>query len=86
MKKLFNTFRTKMSAFLSPEPEIKQEYVNKVVYLLRRDFSTKEQNEIIVAIELKLTELREKDMRQMESSYQTLQRDYTILKNRLVTN
>jgi hypothetical protein len=86
MKKFLNTFRTKMSAFLSPQPEIQQEYVSKVVYLLRRDFSTKEQNEIIVAIELKLTELRKLDMQQMEKDYLVLQRDYTILKDRLAIN
>lgn len=84
MNKLIKTFRTKVSAMLTPEPEVQQEYVDKVVYLLRRDFTTKEQNEIIVAIELKLTKLREKDMQQMENNYLILQRDYNILKDRLV--
>lgn len=84
MNKLIKTFRTRISAFLTPEPEVQQEYVDKVVYLLRRDFSTKEQNEILVAIELKLTKLREQDMQQMENNYLILQRDYNVLKDRVI--
>ena len=84
MNKLIKTFRTKVSAMLTPEPEVQQEYVDKVVYLLRRDFSTKEQNEILVAIELKLTKLREQDMQQMENNYLILQRDYNVLKDRVI--
>ena len=38
MKKLLKTWRVKLLAFLTPEPEIKSEYVDKVVFLLRRDF------------------------------------------------
>jgi hypothetical protein len=32
MKKIFQTLRTKLSAFLSPEPEIQEDYVDKVVF------------------------------------------------------
>jgi hypothetical protein len=83
MKKLLNYCRTHLSAFLSPEPEIQSDYVNKVVYLLRRDFNSKEQNEILVSIGTKLSALREKDMRQMEQDYTVLQHNTNLLKERL---
>jgi hypothetical protein len=83
MKKLLNYCRTQLSAFLSPEPEIQGDYVNKVVYLLRRDFNSSEQNEILVSIGTKLSALREQDMRQMEQDYQVLQHNTNLLKERL---
>jgi hypothetical protein len=83
MKKLLNYVRTQLSAFLSPEPEVQNDYVDKVVYLLRRDFNSKEQNEILVSIGTKLSALREKDMRQMEQDYKVLQHNTSLLKERL---
>jgi hypothetical protein len=58
MKKLLNYCRTQLSAFLSPEPEIQSDYVDKVVYLLRRDFNSKEQNEILVSIGTKIVSIK----------------------------
>lgn len=75
--------QTKLSAILSPEPEIQEEYVDKVVYLLRRDFTTAEQNEILLSIGLKLSKLREQDMRDMEKKYAILQEGTNTLKHRL---
>lgn len=83
MKKFLNYCRTQLSAFLSPEPEVQNDYVDKVVYLLRRDFSSKEQNEILVSIGTKLSALRDQDMRQMERDYATLQQDTSTLKGKL---
>lgn len=83
MKKLLNYVRAQLSAFLSPEPEIQNDYVDKVVYLLRRDFNSKEQNEILVSIGTKLSALREQDMRQMEKDYTVLQHNTNLLKERL---
>lgn len=83
MKKLLNYVRTQLSTFLSPEPEVQNDYVDKVVYLLRRDFNSKEQNEILVSIGTKLSALREKDMRQMEEDYRVLQHNTSLLKERL---
>ncbi len=83
MRKLLNYCRTQLSAFLSPEPEIQEEYVDKVVYLLRRDFNSSEQNEILVSIGTKLSALREQDMRQMEQEYAVLQENTNTLKGRL---
>lgn len=83
MKKFFNYCRTQLSAFLSPEPEIQNDYIDKVVYLLRRDFNSQEQNQILVAIATKLSALREQDMRQMEKDYTILQHNSNLLKERL---
>jgi hypothetical protein len=81
MKKLLKTWRVKLLAILTPEPEIKAEYVDKVVFLLRRDFTTTEQNEIVMSITKKLSELRDKDMSDMVKKYDVLQKDSIFLQN-----
>ena len=81
MKKLLKIWRVKLLAFLTPEPEVKSEYVDKVVYLLRRDFTTSEQNEMIESITKKLLDLREFDMTEMALKYERLQRDAIRLKS-----
>jgi hypothetical protein len=83
MKKLLNYCRTHLSAFLSPEPEIQSDYVNKVVYLLRRDFDSEQQNEILVAVATKLSILRDQDLAQMEKDYANLQENNNTLKHRM---
>jgi len=84
MKKLLSIWRIKILDFLTPQPEIQEEYVDKVVRLLRRDFSTSQQNEIVLSITKKLSEEREKDMRKMEENYQVIQRDANLLKSKMV--
>jgi biotin-(acetyl-CoA carboxylase) ligase len=84
MKKLLKTWRVKLLAFLTPEPEMKEEYVAKVVYLLRRDFTTTEQNEIIQSITKKLSDLRELDMTEMALNYERLQKDAIKLRSAIV--
>ena len=81
MKKLLKIWRVKLLAFLTPEPEVKSEYVDKVVYLLRRDFTTSEQNEMIESITKKLLDHREFDMTEMALKYERLQRDAIRLKS-----
>ena len=86
MKKLklyWNTLKSKMYIMLSPEPEIEHEYIDKVVYLLRRDFDTKTQNDILLSVGKKLSELREQDMRKMESDYKFLQENHISLNSKL---
>lgn len=81
MKNLLKTWRIKILALLTPEPEIKNEYVDKVVYLLRRDFTTAEQNEIVLSITQKLSELRELDMTELYLRYERLQKDTKHLRS-----
>ena len=84
MKQFFHSLQVKLCELLTPVPEIEQEYVDKVVFLLRRDFTTTEQNQILLSIATKLSKLREKDMKAMEKEYATLQEDHNILKGRMV--
>lgn len=85
MKKDFiMRIKLKIYSWLSPEPEIQAEYSEKVVFLLRRDFNTKEQNEIVVAIAKRLSEEREKDMSKMSEEYATLQQDMLDLKSHIL--
>lgn len=83
MKKFLQSMQTKLSAILSPVPEVQEEYVDKVVYLLRRDFTTKEQNDILLSVATKLSKLREQDMRTIEKEYAVLQEDHNTLKSRM---
>lgn len=83
MKKLLNYIRSRISTFLSPEPEVQEDYVDKVVYLLRRDFDSEQQNKILLSIGTKLSTLRDNDMLQMERDYTVLQHNTLILKERL---
>lgn len=71
--------------FFNPsEPEIEEEYVDKVVRLLRRDFTATEQNTILLSVAQKLSELREQDMRKMEKEYKDLQESTNTLRIKLI--
>ena len=83
MKKFLQSIQSKLSAALSPIPEMKEEYVDKVVYLLRRDFTTTEQNQILISIGHKLSKLREEDLRKMEKDYAILQENTNTLKTKM---
>ena len=83
MKKFLNYLKTYLSTVLSPEPEIQSDYVNKVVYLLRRDFDSEQQNEILVAVATKLSVLRDQDLAQMEKDYANLLEYNNTLKHRM---
>jgi hypothetical protein len=83
MKKFFNWLRATIASYLEVEPEVQSEYVNKVVYLLRRDFDSEQQNQVLLAIANRLSDLREKDLDQMSRDYANLQENTNTLKYRL---
>lgn len=83
MERYLNLIKVKISNLLEPEPELESDYVNKVVYLLRRDFKPDEQNRILLAIATKLSALREQDMIRLEKELQILQRSTVVLNARL---
>jgi hypothetical protein len=83
MKKFLETIRSKISVYITPVPETEIDYVDKVIYLLRRDFDSEQQNKILLNIAIKLSLLREKDLAQMEKDYANLQENTNILKERL---
>lgn len=84
MKKLLEKWRTKILDFLTPQPEIQEEYVDKVVRLLRRDFTTTEQNEIILSIIKKISDKRLEDIINAEREFSVLQKDTNFLKDKVV--
>lgn len=75
--------RATIASYLEVEPEVQADYVNKVVYLLRRDFDSEQQNDILLAIALKLSDLRERDLNQMAKDYANLQENTNTLKHKL---
>jgi len=79
---IWSNLRTKMFLLLSPEPEVESEYIDKMVFLLRRDFDTKTQNNIVLCIGKRLSELREQDMRKMEDDFRILQEDTASLQSK----
>ena len=83
MKQFLQSIQAKLSAFLSPVPETEKEYVDKVVYLLRRDFDTQTQNQILLSIGIKLSKLRDEDIRKMEKEYTILQENTNTLKSKM---
>jgi hypothetical protein len=83
MKKFFSWLQATKKSYLDIEPEVQAEYVSKVVYLLRRDFKSDEQNEILLAIAYKLSDLRVKDLDQMAKDYAKLQENTETLRCRL---
>ena len=85
MKKILNRLKSKLSAFLEPQPEIEVDYVDKIVYLMRRDFSSKEQNKILQSVATKLTALRNQDMLALEKEYISLKEQTTLLKGMITS-
>jgi hypothetical protein len=77
------TIKQKVLAYLSPEPQVQEEYVDHVAHLLRRSFTVEEQNNILLQVEIKLTEMRKNDIEQKEQELLDLKLNYKILKNRL---
>jgi hypothetical protein len=82
VKSLITKARISLNNFLTPVPEIEEEYIDKMVYLLRRDFDTQTQNNILLAVGKKLSVLREQDMRKMEEDYKILQQSHVNLNSR----
>jgi hypothetical protein len=83
VKNIWTRMKLKMHELLTPVPEVEEEYADKVVYLLRRDFDTDTQNNILLSVGKKLSELRDEDMRKMEEDYKILQHSHTHLNSRI---
>lgn len=83
MKKIFK-FLSSLELYPSEEKTLqkeKKEYVDLVVRILRRDFNTEEQNEILFSVGQKLSALREEDLRKMEKEYGILQKNTETLRS-----
>lgn len=79
MKKILQHFKSMLSFEIEPQ----QEYIDRFVYIIRQDFNAQEQNEILLSIISKLTDLREQDLRQMEKDYAILQENTNYLKEKV---
>lgn len=80
---LKNKVGKKFDKLMEQEPQVKGEYVDKVVYLLRRDFPIEEQNEIMVAVTKKLNKLRAEDMDKLAREYEHTQNHTNAFKSSL---
>jgi hypothetical protein len=82
---LKNKATKKLDKLMEQEPQVKSEYVEKVVYLLRRDFPIEEQNEIMLDVTKKLNQLRLQDMDKMARDYEHTQNHTNDFKRSLAT-
>jgi hypothetical protein len=82
---LKNKVTKKLDKLMEQEPQVKSDYVEKVVYLLRRDFPIEEQNEIMLDVTKKLNQLRLEDMDKMARDYEHTQNHTNDFKRSLAT-
>ena len=82
---LKNKATKKFDKFIEAEPQVKGEYVGKVVYLLRRDFPIEEQNEIMLEVSKKLNQLRLQDLDKMARDYEHTQKHTNAFRTSLAT-
>lgn len=82
---LKNKVVKKFDKLMEQEPQVKSEYVGKVVYLLRRDFPIEEQNEIMLEVSKKLNQLRLEDLDKMARDYEHTQNHTNAFKRSLAT-
>ena len=82
---LKNKTAKKLDKLMEHEPQVKSEYVEKVVYLLRRDFPIEEQNEIMLEVSKKLNQLRLQDLDKMARDYEHTQNHTNAFKRSLAT-
>lgn len=82
---LKNKATKKFDKLMEQEPQVKSEYVEKVVYLLRRDFPIEEQNEIMLEVSKKITELRFQDLDKMARDYEHTQKHTNAFRASLAT-
>lgn len=82
---LKNKASKKFDELMEQEPQVKSEYVGKVVYLLRRDFPIEEQNEIMLEVSKKLNQLRLQDLDKMARDYEHTQKHTNSFRTSLAT-
>ena len=82
---LKNKVTKKLDKLMEQEPQVKSDYVEKVVYLLRRDFPIEEQNEIMLEVTKKLNQLRLEDLDKMARDYEHTQNHSNAFKRSLAT-
>jgi hypothetical protein len=76
--------RNNFDKMVEAEPLQKNEAIDKFIYLLRRDFSITEQNEIILEVGKQLHDLRDKDIIEMEATLKTFIEQTSLLKTKIL--
>lgn len=72
-----------LSDFTKYEPLTKELAVENTLYLLRRDFSIEEQNEVIVELINRLDKMREKDLEELQQKLESTKQGRETLKVKL---
>jgi hypothetical protein len=78
--------RAKFDDFTKHEPMVKAEAVEKTLYLLRRDFTMAEQNDIVVTLVQRLHDKREADMIKLQQEMDLLKVQSEKLKEKVIIN
>lgn len=79
MKTIYKWWRE----FTKYEPLTKELAVDNTLYLLRRDFSIEEQNEVIVELINRLDKMREKDLEELQQKLEATKQGRETLKVKL---
>lgn len=78
--------RTKFDDFTKHEPMQKAEAVEKTLYLLRRDFTMSEQNDIVLSLIRSLHDRREADIVKLHHQMETMRNETQKLREKIVIN
>jgi hypothetical protein len=76
--------KAKFEDFTRHEPMMKAEAVEKTIYLLRRDFDIKEQNDIVLTLIQKLHDKRDADLIKLEKELNFMREETQKLKEKVV--
>ena len=76
--------KTKFDDFTRHEPMMKAEAVEKTLYLLRRDFTMAEQNDIVLSLVRSLHDRREADMVKLQEQMDMMKQESEKLKEKVV--
>jgi hypothetical protein len=78
--------RTKFDDFTKHEPMQKAEAVEKTLYLLRRDFTMSEQNDIVLSLIRSLHDRREADIVKLHHQMEAMRNETQKLREKIVIN
>ena len=76
--------RNKFEDFTRHEPMQKAEAVEKTLYLLRRDFTMSEQNDIVLSLIRSLHDKRESDIVKLHQQMETMRNETQKLREKVV--
>ncbi len=75
---------SKFDNFVSPEPVVKSVAISNTVYLLSRDFSLEEQNEIVIDVIKQLIEKRDLEVIELKKRIEHINTENDNFKQKVV--